>query len=224
MPTKRSLLLLTMAIGVAIVAAACGDSHSAPVATGDAADHDQSDDPHATESSDDDHNTADSHSAGDTPTAAEGQFPTVGFEESYTTTVDFAPDDVCPLFEPSGRFLLYDDWDDVVLREPQGDTLQGRVSSSQSFGLDVLVIVTDHRPDDGVLEYVALWDDFEVQRITITCVEGDSPDSTSVTWDERNAGLHEEGVPLVTQFIEAGAVQTLVENYAANVAAYLQNQ
>lgn len=155
---------------------------------------------------------------------ADGQFPTVGFEVIEETTVAFAPSEVCPLYEPSGRFLLYDDWDPTVLREADGDTLVGQITTSLSFGLEVILTVTDHAPEQGRIQYVALWDDFEVQRIDIACSAGDSPDSTTVVWTERNAGLHENGTSMVTTFIEAGGVRINADNYANNIAEYLENQ
>lgn len=150
------------------------------------------------------------------------QFPTVGFEVSHEATIAFPTRDVCPLYEPSGRFLLYDDWDPTVLREPDGDTLVGLITTSQSFGLEVILNVTEHTPDEGHIRYVALWDDFEVQRIDIACREGATAGSTTVVWTERNAGLHEKGTSMVTTFIEAGGVRINAENYARNIAAHLQ--
>jgi len=215
MTKTRTTLLAAALVLLALVASACGsDLHG-----GDSAAHDDQDS-HPEESSD-----AEGHGGSDpAPDVEDGQFPTVGFEVVYETSVEFAPSDVCPLYEPSGRFLLYDDWDPTVLREAEGDTLVGLITTSLSFGLEVILTVTEHAPDEGRIQYVALWDDFEVQRIDISCTEGSTPDSTTVVWTERNAGLHEDGTSMVTTFIEAGGVGINAENYSRNISEYLANQ
>ena len=152
-----------------------------------------------------------------------GQFPTVGFEERIDVAIPFSSTEVCPLFEPAGRFLMYDWWEPTVLRDAEGETLEGLLMAARGFNLDILLEVTEHIPDEGQIQYIVLWDDFELQRIDITCVAGETADSTNIVWNERNAGLHANGVSLVTAFVEGGNIGALVERYAQNATQYLED-
>ncbi|MEM7119136.1 MAG: hypothetical protein AAF614_42355 [Chloroflexota bacterium] len=156
--------------------------------------------------------------------ASEGQFPTVGFEERAEVMIPFSVTEVCPLFEPAGRFLLYDWWEPTILREAEGASLAGLIMITEVSGVEVLLTVTQHAPDAGQLQYIVLWGDFELQRIDITCQEGDTADSTIVVWNERNAGIHENGVSMVTTFVQGGNIQANLERYGQNVTQYLQEQ
>lgn len=162
--------------------------------------------------------TLQSHATG------EGQFPTVGFEERAQVSIPFSVAEVCPLFEPAGRSLLYNWWKPIILREAKGETLKGLIMLAEVSGLEVLLTVTEHTPDAGQIQYIVLWGDFELQRIDITCSEGETADSTNVVWNERNAGIHENGVSMVTTFVEGGNIQTNLERYGQNMAQYLQDQ
>ena len=125
--------------------------------------------------------------------SAEGRFPVVGFERRATTSIAHPPEAVCPYFEPAGRRLIYPWWNPTVLREPDGDTLVGLTTVSFPHGdhsTPVYLVVMQHRPDEGYLQYQALWGDYELQRIDITC-RADGAGGTQATWLERNAGLHE---------------------------------
>lgn len=182
------------------------------------------DDAHGSQGSDDVHGT---HGSDDTQASSEGGeglFPTVGFEERAEVTVPFVSTEVCPLFEPAGRFLMYDWWEPTILREAEGETLKGLIMAARGFDLDILLVVTEHAPSDGRLQYIVLWGDFELQRIDITCVEGKTANSTNVVWNERNAGMHENGVSMVTDFVEGGNIRKVVERYAQNATKYLQDQ
>ena len=163
------------------------------------------------------------HSEQAAASTGEGQFPTVGFEEQVEVTIPFPIAEVCPLFEPAGRFLTYDWWNPTILREAEGETLEGLIMGARGFDLDILLFVTQHNPAEGQIQYNVLWGDFELQRIDITCVEGDTPGSTNVIWNERNAGIHENGVSLVTAFVEGGNIRATVERYAENATQYLED-
>lgn len=154
----------------------------------------------------------------------EGQFPTVGFEERAEVTIPFSVAEVCPLFEPAGRSMLYDWWKPNILRTAEGETLEGLIMVTEVSGLEVLLTVTRHTPDTSQIQYIVLWGDFELQRIDIACVEGETEDSTIVVWNERNAGIHENGVSMVTSFVEGGNIQSNLDRYGQNVTQYLQNQ
>ena len=52
-----------------------------------------------------------------------------------------------------------------------------------------------------------LWDDFELQRIDIRCEQGETENSTKFTWSERNAGIHENGVSMVSDTVCRAAAQ-----------------
>ncbi|MEM7159718.1 MAG: hypothetical protein AAF799_43155 [Myxococcota bacterium] len=154
---------------------------------------------------------------------AEGRFPTVGFERRVELELPFAATQVCPLFEPSGRNLLYEWWEPTVLRPARGQTLEGLVTvSTLHESHEVFLVVTEHEPERGHLQYMVLWDDFELQRVDITCVEGASSASTKVEWLERNAGLHDEGVSMVSSFVMGGALDRVVERYGDNVEKTLR--
>lgn len=171
------------------------------------------------------HDASKHHKMSSETSEGEGRFSTVGFEEHYEVTVPFSNTKVCPLFEPAGRFLMYDWWNPTVLREAEEESLEGLIVTTEvaDHGVEVLLTVTRHAPDEGRLQYIVLWGDFELQRIDITCAEGETADSTKVVWHERNAGIHENGVSMVTHFIETGGVGHVVERYAQNATKYLQD-
>ena len=154
-----------------------------------------------------------------------GTFPVVGLERRAETSIAYPPETVCPYLEPAGRHLIYPWWDPTVLREPDGDTLVGLTTVSFPHGdhsrTPIYLIVTQHRPDEGYLQYQVLWGDFELQRITITC-RGDGGDGTHATWLERNAGLHERGVPAVTDYIEGGHVEQGFAAYGQRIAEAIE--
>ena len=152
------------------------------------------------------------------------KFPTVGFEETHKVNIPYSTEEVCPLFEPSGRHLIYKWWETTTLRKPQGDTLKGLMTVSGVSDHEIFLLVTQHEPEDGYMQYLVLWDDFELQRIDITCVEGRNKASTEVTWTERNAGLHERGVSIVSDFVEGGNLKAVVERYAEKAEKYIRNQ
>ena len=180
-------------------------------------------DAHGSQGSDDAHGSQGSDDTQRSSEGGEGLFPTVGFEERVDVTISFVSTEVCPLFEPAGRFLIYDWWNPTILREAEGETLEGLIMAARGFDLDILLVVTEHAPSDGRLQYIVLWGDFELQRIDITCIEGETAGSTQVIWNERNAGLHENGVSMVTSFVEGGNIQSIVEKYAQNATQYLQD-
>ena len=84
--------------------------------------------------------------------------------------------------------------------------------------------MTEHQPKIGYLQYLVLWDDFELQRIDITCKPGEFENSTKVIWSERNAGIHENGVSMVSGFVEGGKLKDVVDRYSREVEKYLQNK
>ena len=67
----------------------------------------------------------------------ENQFPTVGLEERVESTIPFPVADVCPLYEPMGRFLMYEWWDPIILQEAEGDTLDGLIMSGAIVKSDI---------------------------------------------------------------------------------------
>ena len=152
------------------------------------------------------------------------KFPTVGFEERHEVTIPFPTGDVCPLFEPEGRNLIYSWWNPTVLREPEGKTLKGLVTVSEMSSHEIYLIVTEHNPEQGHLQYLVLWDDFELQKIDITCEEGRTKQTTKVIWNERNAGLHKNGVSMVSKFVKGGHLKAVVERYAQQAEKYLQDK
>ena len=218
MTKKLTAVLILASTVLLIVGCSSGGLHG-----GNAGSHGSEAGSHGSEAGSHASHGSDGEQAGTSQLTGEGQFPTVGFEERYETTVPFSSTEVCPLFEPAGRFLMYDWWDPTILREAEGETLEGLLMAARGFDLDILLTVTEHAPDEGQIQYVVLWDDFELQRIDITCVEGETADSTRVVWNERNAGIHENGGSLVTAFVEGGNIATIVEGYAQNVTQYLQD-
>lgn len=174
----------------------------------------------ATHTSGDGEHIADSQSS----TTSEGHFPTIGLEERVETTIPFPVAQVCPLYEPAGRFLMYEWWDPIILQEAEGDTLEGLIMSSYDFSVETLLKVTKHAPEEGHIQYIVLWGDFELQRIDITCLEGDTSDSTTVIWNEQNSGMYENGASAVKTYVTAGALRDNVEKYAQNATRYLQDQ
>lgn len=169
------------------------------------------------------------HGGGKTETSAEdgekGTFPTVGFEKTHEVTIPFPVTDVQQFFEPKWRYLVYK-WakDPTVLREAEGDTLVGLIMVSTTHGHDIVLTVKEHEPEHGYIQYVVLWDDFELQRIDITCEEGEKKGTTKVTWKERNAGIHENGVQMVSQFVKKGHLEHVVERYATGIEEHLRNR
>ena len=151
-------------------------------------------------------------------------FPTIGFEQSHEVIIPFSTIEVCPLFEPDGRHLIYDWWNPTVLREGKDGTLKGLMTVSTYQEHEIFLIVTEHRPDAGHLQYLVLWDDFELQRIDITCEQGETASSTKVIWTERNAGIHENGVSMVSHFVKDGHLVGIVEKYSKKVEEHLQNK
>ena len=150
-------------------------------------------------------------------------FPTVGWEQTVEVNIPHPSEEVCPLFEPSGRFLVYKWWNPATtLRQPNGDNLEGLVTVSNTHGHDIVLMVTEHDPDEGTMQYLVLWDDFELQRIDISCTANDN-NSTKVVWLERNAGIHENGVSMVSSFVEKGHLVNVVNRYAERVDEYLQD-
>ena len=128
------------------------------------------------------------------------------------------------MFLPDGRHLIYSWWNPTVLRTAKGKTLKGLVTVSNMHSLVIYLVVTEHEPEQGHIQYLVLWDDFELQRIDITCVEGKTKESTRVVWRERNAGLHQNGVSMVTQFVEGGHLKGVVERYAKAAEEYLRRK
>ena len=90
-------------------------------------------------------------------------------------------------------------------------------------GLEVFLTVTEYSESDKHIQYLVQWGDFELQRIDITAQKGTTQESTKVFWTERNAGMHENGVFLVSQFIEGGHMIEVVERYARGIEEYLKN-
>lgn len=85
----------------------------------------------------------------------------------------------------------------------------------------MLLKVTKHDPDKGHIQYLALWDDFEIQRIDIYCKPGIAQNTTEVKWIEHNAGLYDKGVSLVSKFVEEGHLVQAVERYTSNIEKHL---
>ena len=112
----------------------------------------------------------------------------------------------------------------MLLITPCHILLMHPIMSAHGFGLDTLLKVTKHVPDEGYIQYIVLWGDFELQRIDITCVEGDTPDSTTVVWNEQNSGMYENGASAVTQYVTGDHLRDNVEKYAQNATNYLQDQ
>lgn len=170
----------------------------------------------------DDHSTL--KEVKDIKSEAVTNFPVVGFKVVYKDTISFSVEKVFPLFEPKGRPLLYDNWNPTVLREGKNDSLEGQVLFSKYDDLDVMLTVTKYNPENGHIQYLVIWDDFEIQRIDINCTQGETVNSTIITWVEHNAGLYEKGVPLVSMFVQEGYLIKVVKNYINNIKMQLSNE
>ncbi|CAM1359110.1 hypothetical protein [Tenacibaculum xiamenense] len=151
-------------------------------------------------------------------------FPTVGFKAVYKDTIAYSVNNVFPLFEPRGRKLLYSNWDPIELKKGEKGTLKGQVLFSKYDDLDVMLTVTDYNPEKGHIQYLVIWDDFEIQRIDIYCTQGKTKNATEITWLEYNAGLYEKGTPLVSKFIEEGYIFKIVKRYLTNIKHKLDNE
>ena len=150
-------------------------------------------------------------------------FPTVGFKVVYKDTIPYSIKDVFPLFEPQGRHLLYENWNPTLLKEGKNGTLEGQILFSKYDNLDVMLTVTEYNLEKGHIQYLAVWDDFEIQRIDIYCSKGETENSTAITWLEHNAGLYEKGVPLVSMFTKEGHLVKAVKRYISNIENKLKN-
>lgn len=150
-------------------------------------------------------------------------FPTVGFKAVYKDTIQFSVKDVFPLFEPQGRNLLYPNWNPTELRKGENGTIKGQVLFSKYDDLDVMLTVTDYNPKKGHIQYLVVWDDFEIQRIDINCTKGKTENTTEITWLEYNAGLYDKGTPLVSKFVEEGYLFKVVKRYITNIENQLKN-
>jgi hypothetical protein len=128
------------------------------------------------------------------------------------------------LFESDGRNLLYENWDPTELKPGQNGTLKGQVLFSNYEEMDVMLTVREHHPEDGHIQYLVIWDDFEFQRIDIYCTSIDDGKSTHVKWVEHNAGLYEKGTPLVTMFCTEGYQEMVVQRYYDNVKKKLSEK
>lgn len=195
---------LILSLAVAVSTLSCGqhnehDSHN----------HDNSHGHH-------DHNP--NQAVGDTET-----FPTVGFVKTHEDTISFAVEDVFPLFEPQGRHLLYENWEPTILRDSSDGSLEGQVIFSKYDEMDVMLTVRKHNPDNGHIQYLVVWEDFEIQRIDIYCTFIDE-NSTHVKWVEHNAGLYETGTKPVTMFCTEGYLEQVVQRYFDNVKKTLSEK
>lgn len=144
-------------------------------------------------------------------------FPVIGFKKTHEEIIPFPVKRVFPLFEPQGRFLLYDNWKPIVLKEGIDGSIIGRIEFSKYDQLDVLLKVTKHNPEKGHIQYLAIWDDFEIQKIDIFCKPGKDKNTTDFKWVEHNAGLYEKGVSLVSMFVKEGHLVQAVERYTDNI-------
>ena len=144
-------------------------------------------------------------------------FPAVGYLKTHVDTILYPIKDVFPLFEPKGRNLLYENWSPVVLHEGQNGTLEGQVLFSKYDDLDVMLTVRKYKPKDGYIQYLVIWDDFEIQKIDIYCESISEGRYTKVKWVEHNAGLYEKGTRLVKMFVTEGYLVKGVQRYFDNV-------
>lgn len=159
----------------------------------------------------------------DTSTTTLTKFPTIGFKKVHEKVIPYPVEKVFPLFEPQGRPLLYEKWNPTVLRQGENGSLKGHVEFSKYDELDVFLTVTEYHPENGHIQYLAVWDDFEIQRIDIYCTV-QNENKTKVKWVEHNAGLYEKGVSLVSMFVEDGYLIKVVERYMNNVKKRLDNE
>lgn len=150
-------------------------------------------------------------------------FPTVGFKVVYKDTIPYSAKEVFPLFEPQGRNLLYPNWKPIELRKGENGTVKGQVLFSKYDELDVMLTVTDYNSKNGHIQYLVVWDDFEIQRIDIYCTQGETENLTEITWLEYNAGLYKKGTPLVSKFVEDGYLFKVVDRYISNIKSQLKN-
>ncbi|MBQ4820716.1 hypothetical protein [Aquimarina sp. MMG016] len=86
-----------------------------------------------------------------------------------------------------------------------------------------MLSVTDYNPENGHIQYLVVWDDFEIQRIDIYCTKGKAENSTAITWLEYNAGLYKKSTPLVSKFVEEGYLFKAVKRYITNIENQLKN-
>ena len=173
------------------------------------------------------HQGGESHSSHNTKGIASekiSSFPTVGFKVTHKDTIAFSIDKVFPLFEPQGRNLLYENWNPTVLREGENGTPKGQVLFSKYDDLDVMLTVREYNPEKGHIQYLVVWNDFEIQRIDIYCTQGETENSTNVKWVEHNAGLYEKRIPLIKKFVEEGFLVKAVERYVNNIENQLENE
>lgn len=152
------------------------------------------------------------------------KFPSVAYKKVHVEIIPFAVEKVFPLFEPQGRSLLYENWKPTILREGENGSLKGQMIYSKYDELDVVLTVREYNPEEGHIQYLAVWDDFEIQRIDIFCKPADKKNTTEVTWIEHNAGLYKKGDYLVTMFVNEGHLSNAVERYAKNITEKLQNE
>lgn len=152
------------------------------------------------------------------------KFPTIGFKKIHEEIIPFPVEEVFPLFEPNGRYLLYDNWEPTVLKKGENGSLIGQIEFSKYDHLDVILKITEHNPEKGHIQYLAVWDDFEIQRIDIFCERGIEENTTNLKWIEHNAGLYEKGVSLVSKFVEEGYLVQAVERYTNNIEMHLSKE
>lgn len=160
----------------------------------------------------------------DVKNVAPVNFPVIGFRKEHEEIIPFPLEKVFPMFEPQGRPLLYDNWKPTILKEGKDGTLIGQIEFSKYDNLDVLLKVTKHSPKKGHIQYLAIWDDFEIQRIDIFCKEGIAENTTELKWIEHNAGLYEKGVSLVSKFVQEGYLVEAVERYTSNIEKHLNKE
>ena len=151
-------------------------------------------------------------------------FPVIGYKKVHEEIIPFPIEKVFPLFEPKGRSLLYKNWDPVVLRQGTNESLKGHIEFSKFDDLNVFLTVTKHDPENYHIQYLVVWDDFEIQRIDISCIPEEDEKSTKITWVEHNAGLYEKGVSLVGMFVEEGYLVKVVKRYINNIEKQLANE
>ncbi len=149
--------------------------------------------------------------------------PAVAFKKVHEATIPFPVEKVFPLFEPQGRYLLYSKWNPTILRKGEKGSLKGQIEFSKYSDLDVILTVRDYNPEEGYIQYLVIWDDFEIQRIDIICKPGEKENTTNMTWIEHNAGLYEKGEYLVSKFVKEGYLDNAVERYVNNIKKKLSS-
>lgn len=160
----------------------------------------------------------------DAKSGTDEKFPTIGFRKVHEEVIPFSIEKVFPLFEPNGRHLLYDNWKPTILMEGKEGSIIGQIEFSKYDDLDVMLKVTKHSPEKGHIQYLAIWDDFEIQRIDIFCKEGIAKNTTEMKWIEHNAGLYDKGVSLVSKFVTEGYLVEAVERYSSNIEKELNKE